>query len=384
MGTHQTSARGAIALAIALFFAMPLGILAGGASNREQQPVPVSSWSVVLAGQSPQEAYAAHTLSKALGAACGVGIPVIAPGKPRRAALIVGGGGEARTGSAKVRDSFVTHSQGAGTLEPSITLTGLDPTGPGKLYAVNEYLEMIGFRFYTREFNVTPECTPDAMPYAIPDNKTVTPTFYMRSSYKEEVMEKDAYFWAAMLRNNYPALPAIFGGGIDYLANMMVHTAARLLPREKYGRAHPEWFWPRVPDENAQGYGQLCWHHQDLVEELTKNVMAVLDGIGQPPSELRGIISVSQNDNHDVCLEKEEVAINESQGSNATTLLRAVNAVAREVGQKYPNVLVDTLAYQFTQKAPNDTKPEPNVVIRSAQSHHAHGSLNSLTTRFSH
>ena len=45
-------------------------------------------------------------------------------------------------------------------------------------------------------------------------------------------------------------------------------------------------------------------------------------------------------------------------------MLRAVNEIARRLKPKYPGVAVDTLAYQYTQPAPNITKPEPNVIIR--------------------
>ena len=45
-------------------------------------------------------------------------------------------------------------------------------------------------------------------------------------------------------------------------------------------------------------------------------------------------------------------------------MLRAVNEIARRLKPKYPDVAVDTLAYQYTQPAPNITKPEPNVIIR--------------------
>ena len=45
-------------------------------------------------------------------------------------------------------------------------------------------------------------------------------------------------------------------------------------------------------------------------------------------------------------------------------MLRAVNEIARRLKSKYPHVAVDTLAYQYTQPAPNITRPEPNVIIR--------------------
>ena len=46
------------------------------------------------------------------------------------------------------------------------------------------------------------------------------------------------------------------------------------------------------------------------------------------------------------------------------TLLRFVNAVADAVAGRYPDVLVDTLAYQYTRNVPKLTRPRRNVIIR--------------------
>ena len=46
------------------------------------------------------------------------------------------------------------------------------------------------------------------------------------------------------------------------------------------------------------------------------------------------------------------------------TLLRFVNAVADAVAERYPDVLVDTLAYQYTRNVPKLTRPRRNVIIR--------------------
>ena len=41
-----------------------------------------------------------------------------------------------------------------------------------------------------------------------------------------------------------------------------------------------------------------------------------------------------------------------------------MNRIAKEVAKKFPHVLIDTLAYQYTRKAPNTPVPEPNVIVR--------------------
>ncbi|GAG98316.1 unnamed protein product, partial [marine sediment metagenome] len=48
------------------------------------------------------------------------------------------------------------------------------------------------------------------------------------------------------------------------------------------------------------------------------------------------------------------------------TLIRFVNQVAREIKKDYPDILVTTLAYQFTSHVPLDTKADENIVIRYA------------------
>ncbi len=89
----------------------------------------------------------------------------------------------------------------------------------------------------------------------------------------------------------------------------------------------------------------------------------VLDILATAPKNA-SIISVSQNDNRDYCQQPQEQAINAQEGSNMGTLLRAVNSVANAVAANFPNIQVDTLAYQGTQTSPKITVPAPNVVIR--------------------
>lgn len=85
-------------------------------------------------------------------------------------------------------------------------------------------------------------------------------------------------------------------------------------------------------------------------------------------------VSVSQNDNNAYCQCEKCAAIDAEEGSPAGTLLRFVNAVAADIAEDYPNVVVDTFAYMYTQTAPKITKPLPNVAIRlcSIRCHFTH------------
>jgi hypothetical protein len=76
------------------------------------------------------------------------------------------------------------------------------------------------------------------------------------------------------------------------------------------------------------------------------------------------IISVSQNDWHGRCQCEQCAAMESREGSPAGPLLYFVNAVAEEIEKEFPNVLVETLAYQYTRAAPRHIKPRRNVLIR--------------------
>ena len=45
-------------------------------------------------------------------------------------------------------------------------------------------------------------------------------------------------------------------------------------------------------------------------------------------------------------------------------LITFVNSVAEEIEKQYPDFLVETLAYQYTRKAPTNARPRDNVLIR--------------------
>ncbi len=93
---------------------------------------------------------------------------------------------------------------------------------------------------------------------------------------------------------------------------------------------------------------QLCLTNEEMRRELVKNLQERLRA--NPEAT---IASVSQNDCFNNCQCPSCRAVDEEEGSPAGSLLRFVNAVAADIEHEFPNVAIDTLAYQYTRKPPS-------------------------------
>eukprot|EP01047_Picozoa_sp_COSAG01_P031345 COSAG01_NODE_2222_length_8137_cov_49.268972_7_plen_148_part_00 len=106
----------------------------------------------------------------------------------------------------------------------------------------------------------------------------------------------------------------------------------------------------------------MCYHNASLVEFLTQQVRAMLRAQPGVPW-----LSITQNDNMNDCMDPEELQIlKEEGGFRAGNQLRAINAVADAIKDEFPDVLIDTFAYEQTARVPKLTRPRPNVIVRVA------------------
>ncbi|MBQ1954612.1 MAG: DUF4838 domain-containing protein, partial [Clostridia bacterium] len=143
------------------------------------------------------------------------------------------------------------------------------------------------------------------------------------------------------------------------------HSFERLCPPAVYFDEHPEYYslyeGRRIPGSNAQNatVGQLCLTNPDVLEIVTDNIMKSLRENPQTR-----IVDVSQNDNARYCQCEKCAASDKAEGGPTGTLIRFVNAVAEKVEKEFPNVLVQTFAYQYTREAPKVTRARHNVLIR--------------------
>ena len=232
---------------------------------------------------------------------------------------------------------------------PGMTVKG--GNGRGVLYGVYAFLEeYAGLRAYTPTLEVYP--TEGDIIIKQGTLLDYTPVFEMRVNdwYEWAVGNDKTFYWCVkngvnMIDGWWEPWSENLGGAWDY-GGLFVHTIGSLTETGGGTSANP------------------CLTNPDNLAKAIKNVRARLES---RPSTT--VLSVSQNDTSSRCTCANCAAIDAEEGSPAGTLLRFVNAIANDIAEDYPNVIIDTLAYDYTQTAPKVTKPAENVCIRLCTFH---------------
>lgn len=221
----------------------------------------------------------------------------------------------------------------------------------GCLYAVYSFLQdVVGVRWWT------PEAT------FIPKKPTLVVADDLLVSYAPQMISREMYHrdaqptvFSARMKGN-GALTPEYGGAIRIIN--FVHSFYKYLPPDKYFDAHPDWY-SEIDGKRKHERAQLCLTNEEMTQELIKNV---LETLRQNPDAK--MIDVSQNDWYGFCTCEKCSAIDEAEESHAGTLVLMLNRVAEAVEKEFPDVLVESLAYQYTRKPPKTIQPRDNVLIR--------------------
>ena len=219
--------------------------------------------------------------------------------------------------------------------------------GRGVFYGVVRFLEeYAGTRFFTYDLE-----THTADPVTVPEAILIeyAPVFEYRST-SWTAMTTDPLFCVKSGVNGFVGgITDEMGGIITYGSGLFVHTFGVLTETDyPYPGYAPN---PCLALNTPEGQANL--------EKVINNVRAVLE---KDPTV--NIVSISQNDTEDHCECENCLAIEKEEGSPAGVLLRFINAVADDLAPNYPDLIIDTLAYKYTRKAPLITKPRDNVCIR--------------------
>ncbi|MDD4871892.1 MAG: DUF4838 domain-containing protein, partial [Kiritimatiellae bacterium] len=121
---------------------------------------------------------------------------------------------------------------------------------------------------------------------------------------------------------------------------------------------HPEYF-SEINGKRVKEHSQLCLTNPEVLKIVTERLLA---RIRKDPTAR--LFSVSQNDWHNFCTCPSCKAIDDREESHAGTLINFVNQVAEAVEKEFPNIWIETLAYQYTRKPPKTVRPRHNVVPR--------------------
>ena len=305
---------------------------------------------VVSRSASPSEVRAAAELARFLGEMSGATFPVANDDAKIRGNLILLG---KSTITERLRLNIPSDPEGFVIRTAGRHLVIAGGRQRGTLYGVYAFLEKLGCRWVARDASRIPKMKTINV---APLNEIQKPAFEYREVYLGEAFDKD---WAARNKTNGQSAPLddSTGGKIQYYP--FVHSFYALVPPGKYFKDHPEYF--SLVDGARRGeQAQLCLTNPDVLRIAIETVRGWLK---EHPEVT--ICSVSQNDYMGQCECDNCRRVEQEEGGAASgPVVRFVNAVAEAIGKDYPDKLIDTLAYAYTETAPTKTKPRHNVRIR--------------------
>ncbi|GHT69106.1 hypothetical protein AGMMS50239_35350 [Bacteroidia bacterium] len=238
------------------------------------------------------------------------------------------------------------------TIGENIVLTGHPIRGT--LYAVNTFLEeAAGVRWWTSTESFIPKQKKLKIPAL--HIKHAPHLIYREAYYKDAFNGED--FATRMKCNGYFSnITPEYGDFHKF--QYFVHSFYPILPPQQYFNKHPEWY-SLINGKRTYQNAQLCLTNDAMRKEFIKNA---IDTLRNHPE--MDFISISQNDCHGACQCEKCQAIVKEEGGESGPLIRFVNSVAEEIEKEFPELWVETLAYQYTRKAPQKVKPRKNVVVR--------------------
>lgn len=224
--------------------------------------------------------------------------------------------------------------------------------GPrGTLYAVYEFLERLGFRWFAPDDTLVP------LSLSIPTGSVrVKPDFWYRDAYWFNAANHPEWASRNRLNGQLCEIPAKMGGGLGW--SPFVHSFGKIIPPDQYAATNPEYFSFRRGQGRVTEGAQLCLANPDVFDLTVEFVLAKM----ADPSV--SVVDVSQNDCESPCQCPECAAIDRRAGSHAGAMLDFCNRVAEATSKNYPDKFVGTLAYTYTSTPPKGMRAHPNVIVR--------------------
>lgn len=238
----------------------------------------------------------------------------------------------------------------------------------GSLYAVYTLLEdELGVRWWTASERFIPD---NPSPEVRGLNMRYSPPLKTREAlYK---LAFDPVFATRMKQNgstltrmnfDRPTIPPEYGGCERLVLfkgrGSSFHSHYEILPPDKYFAKHPEWYGEK-DGKRTHNHGQLCLTNPEMAAEYLKEIKKLL---AENPDATA--IQVSQNDWRNPCECKKCKSFEAAHGRvHSATNIYFANLMGEGIEKEFPNVFIDTFAYQYTRKAPSGIAPRKNVLVR--------------------
>ncbi|MBQ3333879.1 MAG: DUF4838 domain-containing protein [Thermoguttaceae bacterium] len=322
-----------------------------------------SDYTVVLPDHpSAVQKTAAEELASFLGQVTGAEFPILSQeqAKDKQKLLVIGPGELSKqmlaSAGAEPEETIAQDGIIVQTVGGSIVFSGHRDRGP--LYAVYTFLEdIVGCRWWTGTESTIPS-RPTLDIEAV--HLRYAPKVISREAYYRDPLDgREGGIFSARMKMNghFNPVPAEYGGHMPIL--FWAHSFEQVLPPEKYFEEHPDWYSLVDGQRRGEGQYQLCLTNPEMKAEFIRNTLTALRSNPDTRS-----VSVSQNDRDGWCQCPECQKLAEDNLSQSGPLITFVNEVAEAIEQEFPNVLVETLAYNQSRPAPAKVRPRDNVLIR--------------------
>ena len=270
--------------------------------------------------------------------------PAIVPGGDRAGRRIILEEG----GTGLKNDGYRIQTRGE-----ALYITG--ENGRGTLYGVYGFLEKyLGCRFLAPDVEIVPRLREIRLENT---DETVIPPLEYRDTFWYDPQHNAAFAVKRGFNGHLLSKPGgELGGSVRYFG--FAHTLFNYVSPDEYFEPHPEYF-SMLNGKRIRERTQLCLTNPDVLaitrRKLRRNIMEHPDC---------RIFSLTQMDWYNPCACPECARVDAEEGSHSGTLLRFVNACAASVAEDFPDVVIDTFAYQYTRQPPRLTRPLPNVCVR--------------------
>jgi hypothetical protein len=306
---------------------------------------------VVGRAASPSEKHAAEELRDAFQACTGVAL-TIAETAPQNGNMIVIGCGETarKLGVDPKPDQLGEQGYVMKTVVPHLVIAGTPMAGT--FYGVYDFLESaLGVRWYAPGVTKTPHTKELALPVL---DKTFRPAFLWRNTSCWSGRDAD---FSAHVRDNSGRGGPDNPQGIQYAFDGTCHSYFTYVSPGEFFDKHPEYF-SEIGGQRRSLETQLCLSNPDVLELVTERM---LKRMAERP-ECRQH-NFSQMDYYNACECPRCKAINEKYGTPGGTQYWFLNQLAERTSRKFPNKLIGTLAYIYTEEPPKGMKMHPNVAV---------------------
>ncbi len=302
---------------------------------------------------SPSEKFAAEELQRFIEACTQAKLPIVTLAEAGETPLIVVGGGAlaASLGVTLTREDSGEQGYVMRTTGDHLVIVGSREAGT--LYGVYDYLEQhLGVRWYAPGVTHTPALESLRAPQV---DVQYQPVIQWRHTSYEWPGRDDAF--QARVRDNSGGGGADHPFGVQHSHDGRCHSYFRFVSPDEFFETHPEYF-SEIGGVRRRHETQLCLTNPEVLDIVTERM---LQRMAEDPNARQH--NFSQMDYYNYCQCPKCAAINEQYGTMGGTQYWFLNQLAERTSKVYPNKMIGTLAYMYTEEPPRDFEMHPNIAV---------------------